>query len=291
MKSRNPILVNNETFNGQAARTYGHPAYPATGAGYQDYARSQTPQTPRPVTDPSTWRIPAGEKQSEPMTVDSVISRTALTLFVVVATAALTWVFLPDSTAPGGTSYVTPAWIGGALVGAGIGLLLSFRRVISPPLVVAYAVAEGVFLGAMSEWFETHVYSGIVIEAVMGTMAAFVVTLAAYKFFHIKVTAGFRKWLTIVGMGFFVVVLGDFLISLFGSEIGFNGLGPLGLIMSFIGLGLGVAYLIADFDMIERGVAAGAPDRESWRAAFALTAALVLIYIELIRILAIFQRS
>jgi uncharacterized YccA/Bax inhibitor family protein len=61
--------------------------------------------------------------------------------------------------------------------------------------------------------------------------------------------------------------------------------------MSFVGLGLGVAYLIADFDMVERGVVAGAPDQESWRAAFALTAALVLIYVELIRILAIFQRG
>lgn len=274
MRSRNPILANSEAFNGQAARTYGHPGYPASGAGYSGYAGT---------------RSPVGTQQ--PMTIDSVVSKTALTLLIVVATAAATWIFLPDSTAVGGTNYVTPAWIGGALLGAGIGLLLSFRRVISPPLVVAYAVAEGVFLGAMSEWFDRYVYSGIVIEAVMGTMAAFVVTLAAYRLFHIKVTAGFHKWLAIVGMGFFVVVLGDFLISLFGSEIGFNGFGPLGLIMSFIGLGLGVAYLIADFDLVERGIAAGAPDQESWRVAFALTAALVLIYVELLRILAIFQRG
>ena len=183
-----------------------------------------------------------------------------------------------------------PAWIGGALVGAGLGLVLSFKRVISPALVLLYAVAEGVFLGAMSEWFDQNVYHGIVIEAVMGTMVAFIATLAAYRFFNIKVTAGFRKWLTIVGMGFFVVVLGDFLLSLFGTELGFNGFGPLGLIMSFVGLGLGVAFLIADFDMIEQGVAAGAPEHESWRAAFALTAALVLIYVEMVRILAIVNR-
>jgi uncharacterized YccA/Bax inhibitor family protein len=260
MQSRNPILRNSATFNGRAVST-----------------------------DPSTWRLPTGESL-QPMTIDTVISRTAITLFVVVATAIATWAFLPDSAVAGGTNYVTPAWIGGALVGAGLGLLLSFRRVVSPPLVILYAVAEGVFLGAMSEWFDKNVYQGIVIEAVVGTMAAFIVTLAAYKFFNIKVSAGFRRWLNIVGMGFFVVVLGDFMISLFGSEIGFNGFGPLGLIMSFVGLGLGVFYLIADFDMIERGIAAGAPEQESWRAAFGLTAALVLIYVELIRILAIFNR-
>jgi uncharacterized YccA/Bax inhibitor family protein len=284
MESRNPILTNSETFNGRAARAYGHPEYPASGVAHQGYGQPTG-------SDPRTWKVPTRTDLQQPMTIDTVVSRTALTLFLVVATAALTWVFLPDSLVPGEANYVTPAWIGGALVGAGVGMLLSFRPVISPALVVVYAVAEGVFLGAMSEWFDQNVYHGIVIEAVMGTMAAFIVTLAAYKYFNIKVTAGFRKWLTIVGMGFFVVVLGDFLIGLFGTEIGFNGFGPLGLIMSFIGLGLGVAYLIADFDMIERGVTAGAPEVESWRAAFALTAALVLIYVELLRILAIFNRS
>jgi uncharacterized YccA/Bax inhibitor family protein len=275
MQSRNPILTNSDAFNGQAVRSYGHTQYPATGVGYAGYGTAQAPST----------------TAQPPLTIDSVVSRTALTLLLVVVSAAATWVFLPDSTVAGEANYVTPAWIGGALVGAGLGLVLSFRRTVSPALVVAYAVAEGIFLGAMSEWFDRNVYEGIVIEAVVGTMAAFIVTLAAYKFFNIKVSSGFRRWLSIVGMGFFVVVLGDFLISMFGTELGFNGFGPLGLIMSFIGLGLGVAYLIADFDMIERAVAAGAPDVEAWRAAFALTAALVLIYVELLRILAIFQRS
>ena len=47
--------------------------------------------------------------------------------------------------------------------------------------------------------------------------------------------------------------------------------------------------LILDFDFVERGIAAGLPERESWRAAFALTVSLVWIYIELLRLLAIFS--
>ncbi len=47
--------------------------------------------------------------------------------------------------------------------------------------------------------------------------------------------------------------------------------------------------LIMDFDFIERGVAAGLDERESWRAAFGLTVSLVWIYTNLLRLLAIFS--
>ncbi len=40
---------------------------------------------------------------------------------------------------------------------------------------------------------------------------------------------------------------------------------------------------------MERGVAAGLPERESWRAAFGLTVTIVFIYVELLRILAILR--
>jgi uncharacterized YccA/Bax inhibitor family protein len=286
MQSRNPILNNSDTFNGRSAAGYGHQAYPARGQGYQGYGQRPSPAT-QGGAPPSTWQYPTDQALEERMTIDSVVMRTAMTLGLVVLTGALTWILLPDGT-DGGSNLVGVAWIGGALVGAGLGLVLSFQRVISPPLVVLYAIAEGLFLGAASEAFE-RVYSGIVAQAVVGTVAAFVATLAAYKFFNIQVTSTFRKWVTIVGLGFFVVVLGDFLLGLFGDSIGFNDFGPLGLIMSFVGLGLGVLYLILDFDMVEHGIAAGAPEAESWRAAFALTAALVLIYIELLRILAILR--
>ncbi|MCW2830854.1 MAG: hypothetical protein JWP31_1546, partial [Aeromicrobium sp.] len=42
-------------------------------------------------------------------------------------------------------------------------------------------------------------------------------------------------------------------------------------------------------DQVEQGVAAGLPERESWRAAFGLTVTLVWLYIEILRILAILR--
>ncbi len=158
MQSNNPILNNSETFNGRAASNYGYQSYPAGGQGYSGYGQ----QPPPPSTDPSTWQYPAGPPSvEERMTIDSVVSRTAVTLFLVVLTAAATWVFLPDE-------FVSTAWIGGALAGVGLGLWLSFKRVVSPALVMLYAVAQGFFLGAASEAFET-MYPGVVAQAVMGT--------------------------------------------------------------------------------------------------------------------------
>ena len=79
------------------------------------------------------------------------------------------------------------------------------------------------------------------------------------------------------------------MLSIFGSSLGFNGFGPMGLLSSVSGLGLGVLMLVLDFDFVERGVEAGLPDRESWRAAFGLTVTIIWIYIELLRILAILR--
>jgi uncharacterized YccA/Bax inhibitor family protein len=89
-----------------------------------------------------------------------------------------------------------------------------------------------------------------------------------------------------IGIGLIEMVL-----SLFGAQIGLFGMGGLGLLFAVAGLVLGVFMLILDFDFVEKGVAAGLPERESWRAAFAMTVSLVWIYTNLLRLLAIFSQD
>jgi uncharacterized YccA/Bax inhibitor family protein len=78
---------------------------------------------------------------------------------------------------------------------------------------------------------------------------------------------------------------------MFSSQLGLFGFGSLGLVFAVVGLVLGVFMLILDFDFVEKGVAAGIDERESWRAAFAMTVSLVWIYTNLLRILAILQQD
>ena len=167
----------------------------------------------------------------------------------------------------------------------------SFKKVVSPPLVLAYAALEGVFIGAFSKVLEAHFGGGLVIGAVLGTMAAVGGTLAAYKFFDIQVGQKFRTWVVAAMFGFVAVSLLDLVLGFFDASFGFNGLGGWGSVASLVGLGLGVLMLILDFDFVERGIAARLPEQESWRAAFGLTVTIVWIYVELIRLLSILRNN
>jgi uncharacterized YccA/Bax inhibitor family protein len=279
MQSSNPVFARSEGFNGQSAQNYGYQGYPAGGQGYQGYGQAPA----APPRDPSSWQYPTSTEAyvAERMTIDSVVNRTAITLLVIIASAAFTWLVLPEE-------YLGMAWMIGAFGGLGMAFVVSFMRTVNPAFVLIYAALEGLFLGAISKTLE-YMAEGVVVGAVIGTAAAFVGTLAAYKFFNISVTDKFRKWVTIAVFGFFVVIMLDLVLSLFGSSIGFNDFGTLGLITSFVGVGLGALMLILDFDMVERGIAAGLPERESWRAAFGLAVTLIWIYINMLRILAILQ--
>ena len=311
MHSSNPVFRKAEGFSGRGgADPYGR-TYAGNGVSYPSYGQPTTgqptgqpqggvggypgpqagyPQGPQGYVDPYA-PAPTG---SRPMTIDSVVQRTGLTLGTTALFAALTWVLTGDVSGADGQATLGTLYLlsmVGAFVGFGLAMVNSFKRVVSPALVLAYAAFEGLFIGAFSKVMEASFGDGLVVGAVLGTLGAVAGTLAAYKFFDIQVSSRFRTWVVAAMFGFVAVSLLDFVLAMFGSSFGFNGFGPMGLISSFIGLGLGVLMLILDFDFVERGIQAGLPERESWRAAFGLTVTIIWIYIELLRILAILRGS
>ncbi len=275
MQSNNPVFTRSSGFNGRG-NAYGDRTYPGNGISYPAYGSSAS------GSRAGSYGAPTAPSYVDegPMTIDSVVQKTGITLGLLVLAAAATWVLLPQG--------LYPLAMGAALVGMGLGFAVSFKRVVSPALVVAYALIEGVFLGAVSRVFE-QAFPGVVANAVLGTVVAFAGTLAAYKFFNIRVSDKFRKVVVIASFGFVGLVLLDFVLGLFGMPFGWNEFGAIGFIASLVGLVLGVLMLVLDFNYVERGVAARLPERESWRAAFGLTVTIVWLYIELLRILSMLR--
>ncbi|MFC0627732.1 Bax inhibitor-1/YccA family protein [Kribbella deserti] len=276
MQSSNPVLNRSSAFApGQGQ------AYPGAAPYGQPGPHNQPGQYGGGYGGPQQYQ--GAPADSRPMTLDDVIVKTSLTLAVVTITAALSWALIPNT-------MVVPAFLGGALVAFALGMVLSFKRKISPVLVMAYAAFEGVFLGVGSEFIARYVGSAdVVVQAVLATLVTTGITLATYKYFNIKVTARFTRMVMIATMGFAGVILINFIASMLGFSSGIGGFGAMGLLFAAIGAGLAVFNLILDFDMIERGVAAGAPQNEAWRAAFGLTVTLVWLYWNLLRILAILR--
>lgn len=275
MQSSNPILTRADGFNGK------------NQSGYASFENT-TYSGPPTHTGTGTGR----------MTIDTVVQKTGLTLGTVVLVAAATWVLSGDPTAFGqdGTDAARNLYVlslVGSLGAFALSLVNSFKKVISPALVIAFAALEGLAVGAFSKVidsvFDSPGQHGIVIGAVGGTVAAFVATLTVYKVFDIKVTDRFHKIVYMLMFGFVGISLFDFVLHMFHADLGINGFGGMGLLASAIGLGIGILMLVQDFDLVEKGIAAGLPERESWRAAFGLTVTIVWIYIELLRLIAILR--
>ena len=295
MQSNNPVFRRSEEFTRSGQNAHGNQTY----AGGQGLGSPAQWGTGAPGDQDRGTAAPTGG----PMTIDSVVQKTAMTLGVVILVALATWVLTPDLTTEAGDVDATAnvgALYSAAMIGSlgafALAMVNSFKRVISPVLVLAFAALEGVALGAFSKVLDSFVQassgeSSIVSGAVIGTMAAFAGTLTAYKVFDIKVGDKFRKGVMAAVFGMVALSLMSLVLNLFGVGIGLFGFGILGAITAVAGLVLGVFMLILDFDFVEQGIANAVPERESWRAAFAMTVSLVWIYTNLLRLLAIFQQD
>ncbi len=233
-----------------------------------------------PTVDPleEAYGAPsATARQTGRMTVDSVVERTAILLGVAVLTGAATWAL-----GLGGLAF--PA----AIVGLVLALVIIFKQVTNPGVILAYAAIEGVFLGGISQFFN-NAYPGIVVQAVAGTAGVTGIMLALYRSGKIRVTPKFTKMVVGATMGFFALVMVNFVAGFFTD--GGLGLreGPLGILVGVVAIGLASMNLVLDFDMVEKGAQQGLPERYGWFAAFAIMVTLVWLYIEILRLLSILR--
>ncbi|WP_156726951.1 Bax inhibitor-1/YccA family protein [Streptomyces apocyni] len=286
MRSSNPVFSRRGF-----SRDNGHPGFnagpqaggPAFGNQSNPYANQGNPYTQAPQA-PTNPYAPQGTPQAPPaagrMTMDDVVTRTGLTLGVLIAGATVAWV----------TDMGLGLAIGAALIAMVLGFVQAFKQKPSPPLIIGYAIFEGLFLGAISNYVNTFIASGAAMQAVLGTMAVFGTMLFLYKTRIVRVTARFTRVLMIAAMSFMVLTAVNLLFMVFagGDGLGFRS-GPLGIVFGVVGVLLGAFFLALDFKQVEDGIAYGAPREESWLAAFGLTMTLAWIYLEMLRLVAILQ--
>jgi uncharacterized YccA/Bax inhibitor family protein len=272
---------------------YGNNPYGQAPYGQAPYGQAPYGQAPGPSMSPEQLeqmynRPPAGPVETGRMTYDDVIIKTVACLGAVVLGAAVT-LFVSQSLA-------MVLMIVGALGGFVLALVNTFKKQPSPALILAYAGLEGLFLGGLTRILD-NIAPGVGLQAVIGTLAVFGVTLALFKSGKVRATPKAMRFFMIAVIGYAVFALINMVMvwtgavdSPFGLRTSVEILGiPLGVFIGILAIGLAAFSLIMDFTMIEEAVNHGAPERFSWTAAFGLTVTLVWLYVEIIRLLAILR--
>lgn len=242
------------------------------------------------------WPPPTPPTAEPTLRKGGVASATAVLLAIICATGVVGWnaVTVTTQTVRDSsgqlveqTSIDMPPWVIIAVfVGFGLALLSFFKPRWAPVTAPLYAVAEGVFLGAISAAFEAQ-FDGIVVQAVALTLAVFAMMLVLYATGRIRVTPRFRLGIIAATGGIFIVYLVSMVIGLFGGSVPFiHDSGPIGIGFSVVVVVIAALNLTLDFDFIDRAEQAGAPKHMEWFAALGLVVTLVWLYLEILRLLA-----
>ncbi len=229
-------------------------------------------------------RASATTVETERMSYDGVIMKTAITLALVVAGAVIGFLFPV-------VGFV------GAIVGFVLALVNIFKRQPSPILVLAYAAFQGLAVGAISWYVQVLLrQDGIIWQALLGTGLVFGVTLVLFATGKVRESKRATKIFIIAGIAYALFSVVNLIVMVTGVnddpwglrsvEIPILGI-PLGLVLAPLIILLAAYSLVMDFTDIKRGVDAGAPKIMEWRGVFGLVLTIIWLYIEILRILSL----
>jgi uncharacterized YccA/Bax inhibitor family protein len=225
------------------------------------------------------------------MTIDDVVTKTAMTLGVLSVAGVVSYALAYNNPA-----LALPLALGGMVVGLVLALVMTFgRKSDSAPLVLAYAAAEGLFLGAVSLVFTNVEFggtggAGLIVQAVLGTVGVFAGMLVVYKTGAIRVTPRFTRMISAALIGVLVLMVGNLIASFFMSGgLGLRNGGPIAIIFSLVCIAIAAFSFLLDFDAADQLIRQQAPEKAAWSVAFGLTVTLVWLYLEILRLLSYFN--
>ncbi len=270
---------------------------PKQSGGYAQFGTGVPPtQQGYYQGDPYTAAPYQEARASRPVTIDDVVTKTGITLGVLTIAAVVSYFLVASNVA-----LAMPLTLIGALGGLALVLIATFgRKQDNPAIVLSYAVLEGLFLGAVSFVFANfqvrHANAGALIgEAVLGTFGVFFGMLVVYKTGAIRVTPKFTRWLVGAMFGVLALMLGNFLLAMFGvgggTGLGLRSGGPIAILFSLVCIGIAAFCFLIDFDAADQMIRAGAPEKAAWGIALGLTVTLVWLYLEILRLLSYLQND
>ncbi|PPH02427.1 hypothetical protein C5C36_05970 [Rathayibacter sp. AY1G1] len=221
-------------------------------------------------------RPAAGSVETDRMTVEDTLAKTALAFVVLLAGAAVGW-FVPDLMLPA------------VLVALVLGIVNAFKKQPSPALILGYAATQGIAVGAISKFFESA-YAGAVVQALMATVIVIGVTLALFMNGKIRTSPKLNKIFFIGMISYAVFSLVNLGLGLFGVGGGFGlRTGFIGIVIGLIAVALATYSLVMDFEFIQQGVRNRLPRIYGWTGAYGILVTVVWMYLEILRLVAIFR--
>ncbi|MBA3890003.1 MAG: Bax inhibitor-1/YccA family protein [Gemmatimonadaceae bacterium] len=214
------------------------------------------------------------------MTMGGTIGKSFVLVALTIASALYTWTQVAARPAD-----VTFLMMIGFIGGFVVAMVTIFRPQAAPITAPIYAVLEGMALGGISMLYNTQ-YKGLPVQAVMLTFAVFITMLVLYRARVIQATKRFRSVVLAAGLGLMLFYVVHIVMSFFGTGLPLiHSATPMGIGFSLLACTIAAFFLILDFDLVEEGVAKGAPKHMEWYAGFSLLVTLVWLYLEMLRLL------
>lgn len=218
---------------------------------------------------------------AESMTLKGTVNKTFILLALIMATAIYSWRVV----SAGNESLLISSLMVGSIGGLIFAIITIFKPKAAPITAPIYALLEGLILGGISALYEIQ-QPGIVKNAVLLTFGILITLIFLYKTNVIRVTKNFRLGVIAATGGIFLVYLINFILRFFGIQVPFiHSTGLIGIGISLLIVVIASLNLVLDFDFIERGVEAGAPEYMEWYGAFGLMVTLIWLYMEILRLL------
>jgi uncharacterized YccA/Bax inhibitor family protein len=238
-------------------------------------------RTANPALNDKTFQNIGVVPQSDAMTLQGTVNKTAIMLLLVIAGAAYTWSLFIEGDLGGMSMWMIAGAIGGFIVS----LVTIFKKEWSAVTAPLYALLQGFFLGALSSIMESQ-FPGIVIQAVALTFGTAGCLLVAYRSGIIKATENFKLGVFAATGGIALIYFVTVILGFFGIHMPYiHESGLIGIGFSLFVVVIAALNLVLDFDFIEKGAEHGAPKFMEWYAAFGLMVTLIWLYVEILRLL------